>query len=255
MGLGYGYGFGFRGSFRVLPLSCPLCLDVGTVQWWRSVGQAGLGDNYPRLPRDSNSQCFSSQSPRKERGAYTFLYPFNLSGSGTPSERYTMIGAKPTKVAIKKRKRRHMQRLRRTFRGVIKRGRTSPSYRKSAAIVEEKGLTKSVALSASRCELANQTSYWIRPALIALLTPHVLAKVTLVRTDRQFSTITYKQNYRHLRTFQASMVYSVPSAQLQNSSPRWRNPPSACLAPLVPSKRSPDPSLLPTVCRLHNLDS
>lgn len=82
----------------------------------------------------------SAAIARKERGTYTFLYPFNLSGSGTPSERYTMIGAKPTKVAIKKRKRRHMQRLRRTFRGVIKRGRTSPSYRKSAAIVEEKGV-------------------------------------------------------------------------------------------------------------------
>jgi len=142
MGLGYGYGFGFRGRFRVLPLSRPLRLDVDTVQRWRFVDRTGLGDNYPRLPGDSGerSQHFNSQSAGKERGAYTFLYPFSLSGNGTPSERYTMIGAKPTKVAIKKRKRRHMQRLRRTFRGVIKRGRTSPSYRKSAAIVEEKGV-------------------------------------------------------------------------------------------------------------------
>lgn len=50
MGLGYGYGFGFRGGFRVLPLSCPLRLDVGIVQRWRTIGQAGLGDNYPGLP-------------------------------------------------------------------------------------------------------------------------------------------------------------------------------------------------------------
>jgi len=153
MGLGYGDGFGFRGSFRVLPLSCPLCSDVGTVQRWRSVGWAGLGDNHPRLPGDSgeNGQHFSSQSPPKERGTHTFLYPFNLSGSGTPSERYTMIGAKPTKVAIKKRKRRHMQRLRRTFRGVIKRGRTSPLYRKSAAIVEEKEVVE------KRCPVGQPT--------------------------------------------------------------------------------------------------
>ena len=112
---------------------------------------------------------FSSQSARMERETYTFLYPLSLAGSGTPSERYTMIGAKPTKVAIKKRKSRHMQRLRRTFRGVIKRGSASPLYTKSGAIVEEKGFDeKRCSLSASRCELANLDSYWIRAVLMAL---------------------------------------------------------------------------------------
>lgn len=73
----------------------------------------------------------SAANPQERKGrsreTHTFLYPFNFSGSGAPSERYTMIGANPTKVAAKKRKRRHMQRLRRTFRGVIKRGSISPS--------------------------------------------------------------------------------------------------------------------------------
>ena len=82
----------------------------------------------------------SSRSTRKDEGrrAYTFLYPFSLFGSGTPNERYTMIGTRPTEAAIKKRKRRHMQRLRRTFRGAILRGTISLSYTKSGAIAEEK---------------------------------------------------------------------------------------------------------------------
>ena len=89
MSLWYGDGFGLRGRFRVLPLSCPLCLDVDTVRRWGSIRRAWLWDNYPRLPGESgeSGQHFSSQSARKKIGTYTFLYPFNLSGSATPSER------------------------------------------------------------------------------------------------------------------------------------------------------------------------
>lgn len=51
-----------------------------------------------------------------------------------------MIGTKPTKAATKKRKRRHMQRLRRTFRWVMKRGSGSLWYAMSAAITNERGM-------------------------------------------------------------------------------------------------------------------
>jgi len=93
-------------------------------------------------------------------GTYISLCPFNPTGSGTPRERYTIIGAKPTTLAIKKRKRRHMQRLRRTVRWVIKRGSTSLSYTKPAVIVEEKGVGKKLLLSsASRYDLGNMARH------------------------------------------------------------------------------------------------
>jgi len=52
-----------------------------------------------------------------------------------------------------------MQRLRRTFRWVIKKGSISLSHTKSAAMAKEKGVEgKMLFTSASRCDLRNRAA-------------------------------------------------------------------------------------------------